>query len=81
MVFDSVISVVLNASLRLKVLLYAGLAGFLINIIGIFLLKNINLLSLESIACLKSLVLIVPTVITLLYVYKNKVNIEKGYAK
>ncbi len=79
--FDSVISLVLNASLRLKVLLYAGLAGFLINIIGIFLLKNINLLSLESMACLKSLVLIVPTVITLLYVYKNKVNIEKGYAK
>ena len=79
--FDSVTGLILNSSLRLKVLLYAGLAGFLINVFGVLLLKITDFLTLETMACLKSLVLIVPFCITFCYLYINRMSIAKGYIK
>ena len=79
--FDSVTSLILNASLRLKVLLYAGLIGFFTNIIGIFLLKYFGYFSLETMACLKSIVLIVPFVVTFSYVCIRWKNIFGEYVK
>lgn len=78
--FDSVTGLILNSSLRLKVLLYSGFAGFLTNVIGVLLLKTIELLTLEAMACLKSLVLVVPFFINFYYVLINKTAIANGYA-
>lgn len=79
--FDSVTSLILNASLRLKVLLYAGLIGFFTNIIGIFFLKYFGYFSLETMAYLKSIVLIIPFVITFSYVCIRWKNILGKYVK
>ena len=79
--FDSVTSLVLNASLRLKILLYAGLLGFLINIMGICLLISYDLMSLEMMACLKSIVLIIPALCSIFYILLNYKSILKGYLK
>lgn len=79
--FDSVTGLVLNASLRLKVLLWAGCAGLLINATGVFILKTNGLLSLEAMACLKSLVLIVTFVISLIFLVFNWKKIVSGYEK
>lgn len=78
---DSILSLILNSSLRLNVLLYAGLVGFLTNIIGIIILTTSGLFTLERIACLKSVVLIIPFVFSLIYVYHNKGDIAAGYKK
>lgn len=78
---DSILSLILNSSLRLNVLLYAGLVGFLTNIIGIIILITSGLFTLERIACLKSVVLIIPFVFSLIYVYHNKGDIAAGYKK
>lgn len=78
--FDSVIGLVLNASLRLKILFISGLSGFITNMVGVFLLKSTRTMTLESMACLKSLVLVVPFCITLAYVLMNWRKIEKGYS-
>ena len=79
--FDSVLGLILNSSLRLKVLLYAGLVGFITNVVGIIFLKASGLFTLERIACLKSVILILPFVISLIYVYQNKGHIAAGYQK
>ena len=79
--FDSVLGLILNSSLRLKVLLYAGLVGFITNVVGIIFLKANGLFTLERIACLKSVILILPFVISLIYVYQNKGHIAAGYQK
>lgn len=78
---DSVLGLILNSSLRLKVLLYAGLVGFITNVVGIIFLKASGLFTLERIACLKSVILILPFVISLIYVYQNKGYIAAGYQK
>lgn len=79
--FDSVLGLILNSSLRLNVLLYAGLVGFITNVVGIIFLKASGLFTLERIACLKSVILILPFVISLIYVYQNKGYIAAGYQK
>lgn len=76
---DSVTSLVLNSSLRLKIMFYAGLAGFLTNVSGVFLMKYLDMLTLSSMACLKSLVLIVPFSITFIYLLINRKSIANGY--
>ena len=79
--FDSVTSLVLNASLRLRILLFAGCFGCIVNVLGVILLKVCNVLSLEAMACLKSLVLIVPFALSLVYVLFNWSGIKNGYKK
>ena len=76
---ESVTGLVLNSSLRLKIMLYAGLSGFLTNIIGVFFMKSVDIMSLTSMACLKSLVLIVPFAICFIYLLANRKAIAKGY--
>lgn len=77
---DSVTSLVLNSSLRLKIMFYAGLSGFLTNVTGVFLMRCLDVLSLTSMACLKSLVLIVPFAVSFIYLMINRKAIAQGYA-
>lgn len=76
---ESVTSLVLNASLRLRIMLYAGLSGFLTNVSGVLIMKCLGFLSLTSMACLKSLVLIVPFIISVIYLMIIRNTIAKGY--
>lgn len=76
---ESVTGLVLNSSLRLKILFYAGLSGFLTNVAGVFILNNVGMMTLTSMAYLKSLVLIVPFIVSFIYLIINRKEIAKGY--
>lgn len=78
---DSITSLILNASLRLKVIFIGCISGFITNVIGISLLIYTKEMTLEAIACLKSSVLIIPFIISLTYVIFNWSGIKKGYKK
>ncbi len=79
--FESVTGLVLNASLRLKILFISGCSSFLTNVVGVVLLKSTGTMTLEAMASLKSLILIVPFFITLVYVLVNWKKIAMGYSK
>lgn len=74
---DSVTNLILNASLRLRIIFISSISGFIINIIGISLLVYVGEMTLGAMACLKSLVLIIPFIISLTYVISNWSGIKK----
>lgn len=59
---------ILNSCVRLKPILYGSLLGSMFNVIAILLLHHAGWFSLTSMAVVKSIVLIIPCVLTTLYV-------------
>lgn len=68
-------AIILNSCVRLKPLLYAGVASVIFNIVAIYTINNLDIFTLTNMAIVKAVINIITLIIYSVYVYVNRMAI------